>query len=144
MRARLARAAISFWGLGSAMLLVALSVAITAFAGLERFTELGLLQPMLAGLLSLAFVMGIWIAKGRFVNERRKGVSSASSSAIAVRLWAICFALLFTSMMVSAVVNTAQRHPLGWIGASKITEVSRDEVLGPQGNSTSTSVKVTR
>lgn len=67
-------------------------------------SKLGLVQPVIAALLALTVVLSMRLTWGRFTNQRRKGVSSASSAAIAVRLWAICFALLFAAILLSALL----------------------------------------
>jgi hypothetical protein len=71
---------------------------------LDDFIRLGLLQPAIAAFFALALVLSVRVMLGRFVNDRRKGVNSASSAAIAVRLWAICFVLLVGAMLLSSLV----------------------------------------
>lgn len=70
----------------------------------DEVVKLGLLQPAIAAFFALTLVLSARVAFGRFVNDRRKGVNSASSAAIAVRLWAICFALLVVAMLLSSLV----------------------------------------
>lgn len=85
----------------------------------EQLVKFGLLQPLFAALIALAVVMGAWVAKGNFTNEQRKGVRSASSSTIAVRLWALCFVLLVGAMQLSAFLSAVQFHVVPKTGASR-------------------------
>lgn len=141
LRAKLAYAAVSIWGMVLATVLIADVVWLSINSGLGRLVELGLFQPMLAALLALVIVLGIWLAKGRYVDEQRKGVRSASSSTIAVRLWALCFVLLFGAMMLAALVTSVQRQTITFGGASKSKdkiEIESDATAA--GNSTSIKV----
>lgn len=73
----------------------------------QRLAELakqGLVQPTIAALIAMSVVLSMRMTWGRYANDRRKGNISASSATIAVRLWAICFALLMGSMLVASVV----------------------------------------
>jgi lysylphosphatidylglycerol synthetase-like protein (DUF2156 family) len=141
LRAKLAYAAVSFWGMVLATVLIADVIWLSLNRGLGRLVELGLLQPMLAALLALMIVLGIWLAKGRYVDEQRKGVRSASSSTIAIRLWALCFVLLFSAMMLAALVTSVQRQTITFGGASNSKgkiEIESDATAA--GNSTSIKV----
>lgn len=69
---------------------------------LSSLVELGLIQPMAAALMALAIVTGVRLTKGRFIDGRRKGTMSASSATIAVKLWAVCFALFMAAILASA------------------------------------------
>jgi hypothetical protein len=95
---------------------------------LDAFLKLGLLQPAVAALLSLTIVLSMRLTWGRFVNERRKGVGSASSAAIAVRLWAICFVLLVGAMLLSALVARLPDNLLMRAGNAQKAVKARVEV----------------
>jgi hypothetical protein len=144
-RAKAAYAAISLCAVLLALLLAVITVCFAQGPSFAKFVELGLFQPIVAALLALAIVMGIWVAKGRYTNERRKGVSSASSSTIAVRLWAICFALLLGAMLLSAFL--ARLPPDVFTpaaGAMKPVEARGELRSSDKGPAASASVKVTR
>lgn len=76
---------------------------------LDDVIQLGLLQPLCAAIIASAITIGTWIAKGGFANEQRKGVRSASSSAIAIKLWALCFTLFISAMLASSFLARSQR-----------------------------------
>lgn len=76
---------------------------------LDDLMQLGLLQPLCAAIIASAITIGTWMAKGGFANEQRKGVRSASSSTIAIKLWALCFTLFISAMLASSFLATSQR-----------------------------------
>lgn len=85
-----------------AVSLTAVPLYLTIARGFDQLVSLGLLQPIVAAFLALAIVLGIRVTAGRYVGERRKGGSSASSATIALRLWALCFSLLTGAMLLFA------------------------------------------
>jgi hypothetical protein len=89
-----------FGSFAIAMVLLTTTLWFSLSAGFDQVVSLGLLQPIVAALLALTVVMAMRLVKGRFVGERRKGSTSASSATIAVRLWAMCFALLAGAMLL--------------------------------------------
>lgn len=96
--------ALVFGSFAIAMVLTTITLWFALSAGFDQIVKLGLLQPIVAALLALTIVMAMRLVKGRFVAERRKGSTSASSATIAVRLWALCFALLAAAMLLFELV----------------------------------------
>lgn len=88
--------------IGFAVLITTLSLR----SDWNAVVKAGIVQPALAALIALAVVLSMRLVLGRYSNDRRKGSISASSATIAVKLWALCFALLFGSMILASVVNT--------------------------------------
>jgi hypothetical protein len=85
----------------------AIVIMLVAQAEPHRIAELakqGLVQPTIAALIAASVVLSMRMTWGRYSNDRRRGNISASSATIAVRLWAICFALLMGSMLIASVV----------------------------------------
>lgn len=122
-----------------------LTIVLIANASTDRlddFGKLGLVQPSVAALIALAVVMSMRLTWGRFANQRRKGVSSASSSAIAVRLWAVCFALLVGAMLLSALVTRLPTDLLRRADHPSKTFVKRIEVK-PAGAASAATYSVT-
>lgn len=95
---------VKFWASAAAPLVLVLLLAWTPKDRIIPYERLGLVQPGLAALVALTVVVGFRPSSGRFANGTRKGTSSASSATIAVRLWMLCFALLFGAMLLSALV----------------------------------------
>lgn len=87
------------------LLSAAILVAVAVPFKLEEFSKQGLLQPAVAAFLALSIVLSMRLTWGRYSNERRKGVLSASSASIAVRLWAMCFSVIFGAMLLSALAT---------------------------------------
>lgn len=84
-----------------AVLIMALSLP----SDWNAIAKAGVVQPAVAALIALTIVLSMRLTWGRYSNDRRKGVISASSATIAVKLWALCFALLFGSMILASVVK---------------------------------------
>ncbi|WP_156167281.1 hypothetical protein [Sphingomonas sp. Ag1] len=93
--------------------LAVLIMVLTLPSDWDTIAKAGLVQPAVAALIALAIVLSMRLTWGRYSNDRRKGVISASSATIAVKLWALCFALLFGSMMLGSVVNKWTGTPSG-------------------------------
>lgn len=110
-RAKWTLIALSVGALVLAIVLTVVPLVITVSRAFDQLITLGLLQPMVAAFLALTIILGIRIVGGRYVGERRKGGTSASSAAIAVRLWALCFSLLAGSMLLFA----ALQRPPQWL-----------------------------
>ncbi len=85
--------------------LAVLIMALTLPSNWDTIAKAGVVQPAVAALIALTIVLSMRLTWGRYSNDRRKGVISASSATIAVKLWALCFALLFGSMILGSVVN---------------------------------------
>jgi len=130
---------VSIGALVLAILLTAVPLLTSVWRGFDQLVALGVLQPILAAFLSLAIVLGIRLAGGRYVGERRKGGTSASSAAIAVRLWALCFSLLAGAMLLFAAVQ----HVPEWLQHAPASRSinAEVEVKGAAG-STATKVRV--
>jgi hypothetical protein len=132
--------------------LVALSPALAAVIILlwslppdwEIIAKTGFVQPAVAALLAFSIVLVIRLTWGGFSNETRKGTISASSATIAVKLWAVCFALLFGSMLLSSL---ASKWPEGFrqqdVPAAKPVETQL-EVSTNQSAPVVAKAKVTR
>lgn len=126
-----------------AVLLPSIALYFALKQGIERFIKLGLLQPLIAALLAFAIVVGARLTRGRYVNERRKGATSASSATIAVRLWAICFALLAGTMLLFAILAQSPEGLFKRTGLPKSVE-TQIEVKSAGAAPAVTSVKVTQ
>jgi hypothetical protein len=93
------------------LVLIVVPAALTAWLTLRfsasdhAIAEAGLLQPVIAAFIAFAIVLTARLTLGRFSNDSRKGTVSASSATIAVRLWALCFALLFGAILMSSAVS---------------------------------------
>jgi chromate transport protein ChrA len=88
---------------------------------ISQFIALGLLQPIIAAFLAAAIVMGFRCTNGLYFNERRKDARSASNAVIAVRLWAICFVLLFFAMLLSSVALRSPGNPWNFTPAKTMS-----------------------
>jgi hypothetical protein len=95
---------VRFWLSAAAPLVLVILIAWVPDNQLVSYQRLGLVQPGLAALVALTVVASLRPKWGRFANATRKGARSASSATIAVRLWMLCFALLFGAMLLSALV----------------------------------------
>jgi chromate transport protein ChrA len=94
------------WLILAAAPLLTVTIAARASADrLKQFGDLGLVQPSISALTALVVVLSMRLTWGRFATMGRKGRTSASSAVIAVQLWALCFALLFGSMLLSSAVS---------------------------------------
>lgn len=127
--------------------LTALLTAVPLYVGLQqRFdavVKLGLVQTLALALLALAIVSGTRLTLGRYVGERRKGGSSASSATIAVRLWALCFALLAGATLLFAAVEKMTPSPAAPIGQAARPRPMEIELQGP-GVGSGLKIKVNR
>lgn len=138
-RARWLLVALAPIAVGAAILSVALP------SDWDDFLRLGLLQPAVAALLALTVILSTRLLLGRYSNDRRKGVSSASSATIAVRLWAICFALLLGGILLSAVIARLPDDLLTRSDGSPNQMEAHVELNGANGApAVRTSVEVTR
>lgn len=87
------------------IVLALLVMAVSLPSDWHTIANAGVVQPAVAALIALTIVLSMRLTWGRYSNDRRKGVISASSATIAVKLWALCFALIFGSMILGSVVN---------------------------------------
>ena len=129
-RAKWTFTALSVGAFALAIALTAVPLGIAVSREFDQLIALGLLQPLVAAFLSLAIVLGVRVAGGRYVGERRKGGTSASSAAIAVRLWALCFSLLAGAMLLFVAVQQVPRWLEAAPGARKKVEVEVDSPGG--------------
>lgn len=132
--------ALSIGALLLALVMTAVPLFVTLSRGFDQLISLGLLQPMVAAFLSLAIVFGVRIVAGRYVGERRKGGTSASSAAIAVRLWALCFSLLAGAMALFVAVQRAPE----WLDSARRDgkKVETTVEMNSAAGSTATKIKI--
>jgi len=145
-RSAKARRFYRFWWLTLALAPVVAVILIARASGdrLKQFDQLGLTVPAVAALLSLVIVLSMRLTWGRFSNERRKGVMSASSAVIGVRLWAFCFALLLGGMLLSAIVARLPDSLSSQFEESPKSIETQIELSSNQTTPTEATVKVTR
>jgi membrane protease YdiL (CAAX protease family) len=125
--------------IGIAVLTVAASLVVLGLTlKFEAFLQLGLLQPAIAAIGAFATVLSLRLLGGPFRNERRKGGVSASSTAIAVRLWAMSFALLVGAMLLSGLVARLPDKFQAQAGTPLKVVEERSEVKSAAGASTIT------
>lgn len=111
---------------------------------LAHFGRLGLAAPAVAALLALVVVASMRLTWGRFSNERRKGVISASSAVIGVKLWGLCFALILGGILLSAVVARLPDSLKSLAGERPKAIETQIELSSNQAAPAQASVKVTR
>lgn len=136
------------WWLVIGLLLLSVTsiiVVLRLALGSEAFLKLGLLHPAVAAVVAYVIVLAMRLAGGPFANDRRKGVTSASSTAIAVRLWAMCFSLIVGAMLLWALVARLPNEFASRADAAPQVIEERSEIKAAAGVSTvSHSVKVTQ
>ena len=133
---------VRFWMSAAAPLVLVIILAWAPDKQLVTYQRLGLIQPGLAALVALIVVVGLRPGSGRFANGTRKGARSASSATIAVRLWMLCFALLFGAMLLSGLVAHLPAYLLTRPAAASPVDI-RTEVK-PGAGGMSTAVRVNR
>jgi len=128
----------------SAPVVAIILVAHASAARLADFEKLGLVQPAVAALLSLAVILGMRLTWGRFADRARKGMSSASSAAIAVKLWMGCFTVLMAAMLLSTFVARLADKLTPQSDESRKSIETQIEVKAGAAAPAVTAVKVTR